>query len=142
MDNLEFEVKENNYRVNRLSAKKQFNIVRRVVPFFGELAPMVSGAEDNKNDLGMKALKPLSDALASMSDEASDYVLFGLLECVQRKEKQGLGWSKVCVDGNLMYQDIDMTTMILLAFNSAKVNYQDFFSGITSKLTAANQKKQ
>lgn len=131
----ELDLHGHQYRAGKISAREQFHIVRRLAPLLGEVAPL-AGA---KNPI--EALPPLANALAAMPDESADYVLFGLLKAVQRKEPQGLGWSAVCSGTSIMYDDIGMAEMVQLAWLALRENLQDFFRAIPPALNGGSQKQ-
>lgn len=124
-----FEIGGFEYRAGKIDARKQFHIVRRLAPIFGGMA---AGAEPEK---------VLADAIGALSDDDADYVLFGLLEAVTRKQENGLGFAKVSTGKQLMFADITMAQMLQLAFKSFEENMQDFFTASRSVLQSADQKQ-
>ena len=125
---LEFQVAGQDYRAGKIDARAQFHIVRRLAPVLSEAAPAAQNG-------GLEALPALAKALAAMTDENADYVLFGLLRAVERKEPQGMGWSAVASGNALMYQDIGMPEMMQLAWHALKHNLGDFFRALPSGLS-------
>ena len=132
---MEFETEGRTYRVNKIDARSQFHIVRRLAPVLGQVAPAVQGGKG-----GMDALPALADAIAKLSDDDADYVLFGLLKVVSRKQDQGLGWGPVATGTVIMYDDITMPTMLKLAWESLSHNMSGFFAALPSDLKEAAQK--
>ena len=133
---MEFETEGRTYRVNKIDARSQFHIVRRLAPVLGHVAPAIQGGKTS----GMEALPALADAIAKLSDEDADYVLFGLLKVISRKQDQGLGWGPVCTGTTIMYDDITMPTMLKLAWESLSHNMSGFFAALPSDLKEAAQK--
>lgn len=131
---MEFELSGNKYIVGKLDARLQFHIIRRLAPVLSELAPALK----NKN-VGAEALVPLTGAIAKLSDEDADYCLFGLLKAVNRFQGQGLGTGPVATGNTLMYNDIDVPTMLQLAWKSMSFNMSGFFAGLPSDLKEAVQ---
>lgn len=127
---MEFELNGHTYRAGKLNARDQFHIVRRLAPVLGNAA----------GSSGMDALPPIADAIASLSDEQADYVLFGLLRCVQRKQPQGLGWAAVSTEHSLMYDDITMPVMMQLAWKALQHNMADFLHALPSASSEATQR--
>lgn len=134
---MEFELEGRTYRASTIDARKQFHIVRRLAPVLGELAPALQGTV--KGD-GLAAIPPLANAIANLSDDDADYVLFGLLAVVSRKQDQGLGWGPVCAGTAIMYEDINMVTMLKLAWQAFQFNMSGFFAALPSDLKEAAQK--
>ena len=131
---MEFEIGGHTYRANRMDARSQFHITRRLAPVFGELAPAMKGG-------AMDAIAPLANAIAKLSDADADYILFGLLRSVSRKQPQGLGWAPVAVGDVIMFDDITMPQMIQIAWRALAYNLQDFFAGLPSGSSAGRQKQ-
>ena len=123
---MDFELNGKEYRAGVIDARKQFHIVRRLAPIFGNMAA------------GGDTAVMFANAIGSLSDDDADYVLFGLLAVVKRKEDNGLGWSPVSNKTQMMYAEITMAEMLQLAFKSFEANMQDFFSVSRSVLSQAN----
>lgn len=126
------------YKFEKISPLAQFHIVRRLAPVLGELLSAVGptfkgGKSEMKQEDMMKALGPITVAISKLSDEDSEYVLFGLLKGVSRKQIGG-GWAKVSVETSLMFQDIDMKIMFQLAMKSFMVNLGGFIDALPSGL--------
>lgn len=132
---MEFELEGHTYRANKIDARSQFHIVRRLAPVIGELAPAMQ-----KGKGGLDALPPLANAIAKLSDNDADYCLFGLLKAISRKQPQGTGWAPVSTGELLMYDDITMPTMLQLAWKALSHNMQGFFAALPSDLKEAAQK--
>lgn len=133
---MEFELEGRTYRANKIDARAQFHIVRRLAPVLGEIAPALQGKG------GLDALPPLANAVAKLTDSDADYVIFGLLKAVVRKQDQGLGWGPVATGEQLMYDDITMPLMLKLAWQSFSFNMSGFFAALPSDLKEAAQKQK
>lgn len=133
---MEFELEGRTYRANKIDARTQFHIVRRLAPVLGEIAPALQGKG------GLEALPPLANAVAKLTDSDADYVIFGLLKAVVRKQDQGLGWGPVATGEQLMYDDITMSLMLKLAWQSFSFNMSGFFAALPSDLKEAAQKQK
>lgn len=133
---MEFELEGRTYRANKIDARTQFHIVRRLAPVLGEIAPALQGKG------GLDALPPLANAVAKLTDSDADYVIFGLLKAVVRKQDQGLGWGPVATGEQLMYDDITMPLMLKLAWQSFSFNMSGFFAALPSDLEEAAQKQK
>lgn len=132
---METELDGHTYRVGKLDARAQFHIVRRLAPVLGELAPALQGGQG-----GFAALPAIAGAVAKLSDTDADYCIFGLLKVVSRKQPNGLGWGPVSTGELLMYDDIDMTKMLKLAWEALSFNMSGFFVGLPADLKDAAQK--
>lgn len=144
----EFPCGGNTYTAGKLDARTQFHIVRRLAPFLKGLVPIIgkmkSGetASDAVNpEEGIKALPEIGEVLAKMDDETADYVIFGLLNIVRRKQDNGMGWAPVSSGNNLMFSDITMPQMLTLAGRALAANMGDFFAVLNSALSQHGQKQ-
>lgn len=135
------------YRIGRLPPFKQFHIARRLAPLlaamskgavnaFGEQqseAPALvvraessnEQAEEQAQDSLIKFVQPIAEALASMSDADTEYVLNTCLAAVTRK--QGERFAPVMVNARLMFQDIQLADMMQLTVAVVRENLGDFF---------------
>lgn len=146
---MEFELNGVFYLVRKIDARAQFHIVRRLAPVMGELAGALRGKsvvipkdspeyKDAMAKAAMEVVPPIAEAIGKLSDSDADYVIFGLLKAVQRKQPNGLGYGPVCTDTmQLMYDDIDMPTMLKLAWKSLSFNMSGFFAALPSDLKEA-----
>lgn len=117
---MEFEVSGNNYRADRLDAKKQFHVARRLTPVLSSL----NGASD------AEIFASIASALADMPDEQCDYILDTCLGACLRQ--QGDKWVKVYNDRvkALQFDDIDLTAMLQIAQNVIQENLSGFFGAL------------
>jgi len=125
---MDFAINGVNYKASKLPAMKQFHIVRRV-------APLLAGMADKD-----KALEGIMNGIGSLKDEDANYILFGLLSCVER-EQVGHGWAKVCTGESLMFQDIDLAVMFQIATKAFMENYSGFIQGLPSGLSLDSLKQ-
>jgi hypothetical protein len=132
----EVEVGGNTYKIGTLSAITQFQIVRRLGPLVADLLAARSGAESEKADgtTFLENIAPkLASSLAGLSDEATEYVLYGCLSVVSRKV--GPAWAPTLSKNGkqLMYQDIDLMGMIQLVTAVLEDSLSSFFSSPAPK---------
>jgi hypothetical protein len=118
------------YKAGKIDARKQFHIVRRLAPVMSSIAPEASKGGD--------VFSAMADAISKLSDDDADYVIFGLLETVTRKQPNGLGWAKCTTGKVLVFDDIGMSAMLKLAYHSFQENMTDFFSVFQSALNGQN----
>lgn len=134
---MDFEQGGKSYRVRKLDARSQFNIVKRLAPFLGAVVPVVQDGASSPAD----AVKALGNALADMPDDRSDHVLFGLLAAVTRKQEGGLGYAPVCNGTVMVYDDVDLVGMLTLAWQALSFNLSGFFDALPSGLKEAIPKR-
>src|SRR3954454_7791875 len=85
----EFRIGDHQYRTRgKMNARAQFHVARRLAPAVSQLAtlapPLQSAAEGGDGLAVEMFARPLTDALAKMSDTDCDYVLDHCLGIVQR----------------------------------------------------------
>lgn len=157
---MEIEVGGNTYRTEKLDARKQFHLSRRLMPLLVSLAKgfasskeaaalltdteavkraVVGTAEQKKDTLAlvdaiMSALGPSADVLAQMPEADMDYVINMCMRVCQRKMDGGL-WSPVMAQGGnkFMFDDMDMTVLIRIAVSVIVENLASFFLDMVSK---------
>lgn len=140
------------YRARKLSAREQFQLVLRVAPIFGDLAPQADSFQGGEEAM-LQALPAFTRAIGSLPPRQSDWLLCGLLSAVDRKEAQGLGWSPVCAGVDLldeaqhkpriMYADVedDLRVTMQLAWLAFRANLGGFFGALPSVLPGGSLKQ-
>lgn len=74
----------------------------------------------------VQAFKPMADVIAKMSDEEVDYITGACLGVCERQQPGG--WAKVRhINGRMMFEDMDMPTMLQLTITVIKENIGNFF---------------
>jgi hypothetical protein len=133
---MEITINGHNYRVGKLDALKQFHITRRLAPALASVGLGIAQLQQAGAKVmgeGIEAflpvLGPVSEIVASMSDEDANYILFTCLGVVTR-EQDGGRFAKVSADRQLMFEDIDMVLMLRLTVEVVRFNLQGFFSGL------------
>lgn len=126
------------YSTRKLSAIQQFHVARRLAPLLWALGEgLVQALSSGKSEIsvdgvdanGLFALKNVADMVAQMSDADSEYVLNTCLSVVRRK--QSGGWANIQASGGgLMFDDIDLQTMMQLAVTVIKENLGNFFDAL------------
>jgi hypothetical protein len=151
---LEFEHGGHKYRANKLSAKRQFHVSRRLAPLLFGL--MKSGAlsgsavpvgldvqvdatvGDAPNALSGDVLEALGSALATMSDTDADYVVDSCLAVVVRQQPGG-GWAQLMSGEKLMFEDLDMAGMLTITWQVVQDSLSGFFGTLPQGLPGPNR---
>lgn len=138
-----------NYRIGRLDPFVQFHVARRLAPILANLgtalkeaAPLLqskqatggtpeeaAASKDAEDfDALAVAIGPIAETLAKMSDEDVDYILHKCLAVCQR-DIGGGKWAPVQLRGGtrLMFEDIDLPTLMGLTINTIQDNLSSFF---------------
>jgi hypothetical protein len=118
----DIEVNGNVYRIGRMDARKQFHVSRRLAPLLAGLGGAISGKKAD----AAATFQPIAEALAQMSDEDTDYILDNCLAVVSRQ--QGNQFAPVMArGGSMMFEDIDLPTMMQLTIAVIRENLGGFF---------------
>lgn len=140
---VEFEINGVQYRSGKLDTFKQLHLSRKiapvvpkVLPAFAAIARRKKANADDDIDVIAEALQPVADALAQMSEQDVEYVLNNCLSVVQRR--QGKDWARVWSGDTLMFDDIDLPTMLQISMKVIWDNLGAFISGLVAKQTAGS----
>lgn len=155
---IEFEINGVQYRSGKLDTFKQLHISRKIAPLVPKVLPAFAaiaqakradGAEgavlgdalDEARKLGVqdidliaKAIEPVTNVMAEMSDADVEYLFANCLAVVQRK--QGKDWAPIWRNEALMFDDIELPQMTQIAMKVIWDNLGPFISGLLAKQTA------
>lgn len=119
------------YRLGKLGALPQFHISRRLSPLLAVAGTSLAGLKlslDTDVSEFASILEPVTEIIAKMPEEDVNYILFTCLNVVARK--QGEQWAPITRTGQLMFEDIDMPTMLQIVFGVLKNNLGNFMKGL------------
>jgi len=135
----DFEFGGKKFRLSKISAFKQFHIVRRIAPILADLAPQMTSAqslkdvgalnEDEKLETIAKFVSPIMTGLSKLNDADADHVLKGLLESVEVKQETG-NWAKIVRGDLFMMQDLELPALLQLAGRAFMFNLSGFFGAL------------
>lgn len=123
---MECSIKGHDYRVAKLSVFDQLKVTRKLLPVlagmmadFGSIRALLP-ADGKIDSAKFDALKPvfetllprIADVLSSLSEEDINAIIHPCLSVVSRKHMDG--WTPVFNSGQLMFDDIDLLTMLQL----------------------------
>lgn len=138
MSDRDFEIGSRKFKLSKINAMKQFHIVRRIAPILGELAPNLvqisktvkdSGTtEDDRLEQIAQFVAPVMLGLSKLTDADANLVLMGLLSSVEMKQEATGNWSRVAVDGNLMFDDLELPLLLQAAGRAFMFNMAGFFA--------------
>lgn len=142
---MEFTINGVGYRAAKLSVFDQLKVSRKVLPL---LAKVVSDVSLLKNALQEKradndaifktvetVLPKIADVLAEMPDESVNAILHPCLKVVSRQAPVGNSWVPIFSDGELMFDDIDLFTMLGIAARVIGDNLGNFFNALPTSAT-------
>ncbi len=147
---VEFEQNGQVYRAGKLDAFKQLHLSRRLAPLIPKLVPafiklqtltQAKGADGAPRDLTQIAdvvtvLGPFADALAELTDEATEQIVRLCLGVVQRQ--QGNSWAALMnPQGVLMFSDLEFGDMLPIMIRVIRENLGNFIAGLLPPLPVA-----
>lgn len=131
MDNTIVKIKEASYSIGRLSAKKQFAVSRRLVPFIGDIMPNIKDLMSGEGallDRAVELVPQIANTLASMKDEDCDFIFDTCLAVVKVQRPEGWFALTTPDGGTMMYHDlIELPEMLQLTAEVVKANLMSFF---------------
>jgi hypothetical protein len=123
---MEFEIKNHQYRTAKLDVFSQLKVSRKLMPVlagllseFGslkEMMPKKAAGDDTPpsfeqlQPLFDKVLPKIADTIADLSEEDTNAIIYPCLSVVSRQH--GKGWTPVFSQGELMFDDIDLMSML------------------------------
>lgn len=157
----EFEINGVQYRSGKLDTFKQLHVSRKIAPLVPKVLPafaaiaqakrsegaVLGDALDEARKLGVqdidliaKAIEPVTNVLAEMSDADVEYLFATCLVVVQRK--QGKDWAPIWRNDALMFDDIELPQMTQIAMKVIWDNLGPFIQGLLAKQLASNPDEQ
>lgn len=127
---MEFELNGSDYICSNMDVKKAFHLSRRLTPVLAALIPVF---KDGKS-VDVEALSAFTDVISSMKDEAAEECLMSLLSSVKKKEAKGNGLMPLVKNGNIMFDDLTLKQIYIIAYKSLVYNFKDFFVDLPFKL--------
>ena len=136
---LDFIINNIEYRVEKLDAKTQFHLSRKIAPLLPKLLPVfVSISQKDKESILSgnieelcSVLQPFTDSLAEIPDEQASFIYDTCLQNVMRKT--GKDYAKVVSGNSSMFHDIDLDVTIQIVIKVIWYNLGSFISGLLSK---------
>ena len=136
---MEFEIKGVQYRTAKLSVFDQLKVSRKLLPVLAGMLADFKGikaaAEGGDVYKAMEtALPKIADSLAGMSDEDTNAIIFPCLSVVSRKN--GSTWAPVMSQGALMFDDIDLMSMLQMVGRLVGDSLGNFLPALPASETA------
>jgi hypothetical protein len=132
----DFELGGRKFKIGKLNVFKQFHVVRRIAPVLADMLPVMGDlqkatknnqkSEDEKFQEVASILAPILKGFSKLSDQDSEFVLYGLLSAVE--VQLGNSWTKIATDNLLMVQDFDLPALLQIAGRSFMANLSNFFA--------------
>ena len=121
---MEFELNNQQYRAAKLDVFAQLKISRKLLPF---LTCILGDLKDGKLSIEA-ALPKVARSISDLKDEDVDAVLHPCLAVVSRKV--GTNWAPIFNSGVLMFDDIDLLSILNIAAKVIGDSLGNFFQGL------------
>lgn len=135
---MEITIKDQQYRIGKLSVFEQLKVSRKLLPV---LAGLVSDFRNIQSRLSAKdtegalesILPKIADAVSSLSDADVDAILFPCLQVVTRQH--GKSWVPICQQNTMAFDDIDLFVMLQLVARVVADSLGNFLQGLPTSET-------
>ncbi|WP_307744475.1 phage tail assembly chaperone [uncultured Pantoea sp.] len=139
---MEFDIKGVQYRTAKLSVFDQLKVSRKLLPVLAGMLTDFQGiktaAEGGDVYKAMEtALPKIADSLAGMSEEDTNAIIFPCLSVVSRQN--GKAWAPVMSQGELMFDDIDLMSMLQMVGRVVGDSLGNFLPALPASETAPQQ---
>lgn len=138
---MEFEIKGVNYCASKLSVFDQLKVSRKLLPvlagMLGDFQGIKAAAQGGDVYKALEtALPKIADSLAEMSEADTNAIIFPCLSVVARQN--GKVWAPVMVQGSLMFDDIDLMSMLQIVGRVVGDSLGNFLPAAPDKEIADN----
>ncbi|MBD8181682.1 hypothetical protein IFU25_08195 [Pantoea agglomerans] len=138
---MEFEIKGVNYRASKLSVFDQLKVSRKLLPvlagMLGDFQGIKAAAQGGDVYKALEtALPKIADSLAEMSEADTNAIIFPCLSVVARQN--GKVWAPVMVQGSLMFDDLDLMSMLQIVGRVVGDSLGNFLPAAPDKEIADN----
>lgn len=135
---MEFQIKGINYRTAKLDVFQQLKVSRKLLPVFAGLvsefgALKAQATAGNSGAVLESVLPRIADTLAALPDEDVNAVIHPCLSVVSRQHASG--WAQVFSQGTLMFDDIDLFTMLQLVARVVADSLGNFLNALPDSET-------
>lgn len=145
---MEFEIKGIRYSAAKLSVFEQLKVSRKVLPLIAKLmadsALLRNAVQDGAAGKGQiissleTVLPKVADALADMSEDDTNAVIFPCLAVVSRRHGKDT-WVPVFRDGVLAFDDIDLMSMLQIVGRVIGDSLGNFLPASPASVTEGQQ---
>jgi hypothetical protein len=145
---MEFDINGAEYRAKKMTVFEQLKVCRKLLPVLSSIVPdlaalretagAVSGDGETAGKIIHTLLPKMADVLAEMSEESVEAILHPCLSVVSRRTVSG-GWTPVFRDGELMFDDIGLFTMLGIAGRVVADNLGNFLPEPPTNATTSTQ---
>ena len=143
---MEYEIKGVNYRTAKLDVFQQLKVSRKLLPIlagvladFGSVRAMLpAGGLENANPDALapvleKVLPRIAEELAALSEDDTNAIIHPCLAVVVREN--GKVWAPVFNSGQLMFDDIDLFSMLQLVARVVADSLGNFLPALPTSAT-------
>lgn len=134
---MNFEVNGIRYKAGKLNCFQQLTIARKLAPLLKGLTDVDLEQAQSGNLL---SLGSLLDVIAGVPETDIQIVIKTCLSAVSRNSTGDKFSAMQTASGELMFDDLGLTELILVCFNTIKANMAGFTAGLPSNLTTTLSK--
>lgn len=127
---MQFELKGQQYRTVKMDVFTQLRVSRKLLPVLAGMASDINiirdaaGDQDKVMSAIQLVLPKIAVTLADMSDDSVDAIVKPCLSVVSRQN--GTNWASLISSGQLMFDDINLPTMLDIVGKVIGENVGDF----------------
>ncbi|HEJ6970354.1 TPA: hypothetical protein SMF36_000303 [Serratia marcescens] len=135
---MEFEIKGQQYRAAKLNVFEQLKISRKLLPLLSGLLSEISVIRQLKSgqisiDEAIKtALPAIAQALSDISEDDSNAIIHPCLAVVVIKQRKG--YAPIFSNGQLMFDDIDLMSMLEIVARVVGDSLGNFLGELQEKI--------
>lgn len=134
---MDFEVNQTQYRAGKLNCFQQLLVARKLAPLLKGLGNIDMDSLNVKT--AVKQMGPFLDAISELPEQDVKQVIKTCLGATTRRS--GDRYTAVqTLSGELMFDDLGMSEVILICFYVIRANMAGFTAGLPSNLTATLSK--
>ncbi|WP_334469246.1 phage tail assembly chaperone [Arsenophonus sp. PmNCSU2021_1] len=131
---MEIEINGHEYRATKLSVFDQLKVARKLLPVLSGLTGEWQKLQ--QGEMPMAAVLPaMANAIAQMNDEDCNAILHPCLAVVSRKNTRI--WTPIFRQGELMFDDIDLKTLLEIVAQVIGDSLGNFFHAPQGDETAS-----
>ena len=122
-----FTVDGKHYITDKMNAIQQLHIAKRGAACLGALRGLLLNHAEEKELSAPEAAGLLASLLSMIPDEDLDFIIFRCLEKTRINMGHDTGWAELTASGRLMFEDMELDTVIKICTEVLRFNFMRFF---------------
>jgi hypothetical protein len=128
------EIDGKTFQIGKLDVLAQLHVSRRVLPL---LKPMAEAWKTSETANLLDIVMAVSEDFSTLPDETLNYVIFKCMAVVRLQ--QGERFAPIVRNDKIMFEDIDMVTLMRLTIAVIMDNFQSFFVNLPGVASSAGE---